>query len=140
MLQSIIIFAVMNLKFNLDALGIATSMACAIHCALLPLFLQSLPLFGVEIIDNAAFEYFMIALAAGIGTYALYHGWKKHHHKKMPLLIFFAGVVCLIGKQVFHEQQLFFLVPAVIFIVWAHYYNYRLCRKANHCHAHDCAH
>jgi len=38
-------------------------LACAIHCALLPLILTSLPLFGVELIDNIAFEYGMIVLA-----------------------------------------------------------------------------
>jgi hypothetical protein len=42
----------MSKKINWDALGIATSLACAIHCALLPLFLSSLPLFGVNIIEN----------------------------------------------------------------------------------------
>ena len=33
----------MRLKINWDALGIATSLACAIHCAVLPLLLTSLP-------------------------------------------------------------------------------------------------
>jgi hypothetical protein len=48
---------------NWDALGIATSLACAIHCAILPLILSSLPLFGINIVDNIGFEYFMIFLA-----------------------------------------------------------------------------
>ena len=42
----------MKLKINWDALGIGASLACAIHCALLPLFLSSLPLFGTNIINN----------------------------------------------------------------------------------------
>ncbi|MFK9892529.1 MerC domain-containing protein, partial [Escherichia coli] len=45
-----------NFKINWDALGVVTSVACAIHCAVLPLVLTSLPLFGVEIIDNLYFE------------------------------------------------------------------------------------
>ena len=37
-----LIFAVfMKLKINWDALGITTSVACAIHCAILPLFVIS---------------------------------------------------------------------------------------------------
>ncbi|HAL95914.1 MAG TPA: MerC domain-containing protein, partial [Chitinophagaceae bacterium] len=33
----------MRFRINWDALGISASIACAIHCALLPLFLSSLP-------------------------------------------------------------------------------------------------
>jgi hypothetical protein len=53
----------MNFKINWDALGITASLACAIHCAVLPLMLTSLPLFGINIIHNAIFEYSMIGLA-----------------------------------------------------------------------------
>ena len=61
-------FAVrMKLKINWDALGISASLACAIHCALLPLFMTSLPLFGVNIIHNPLFEALMILLALAIG-------------------------------------------------------------------------
>ncbi|MCH5600168.1 MerC family mercury resistance protein [Niabella ginsengisoli] len=34
----------MKNRFNWDALGITTSILCAIHCAVLPLFLVALPL------------------------------------------------------------------------------------------------
>ena len=52
-----------NFKMNWDALGISASIACAIHCAILPLFLTSLPVFGIEIINNELFEISMIVLA-----------------------------------------------------------------------------
>ncbi|MEI9943707.1 MAG: MerC domain-containing protein [Chitinophagaceae bacterium] len=74
----------MKFRINWDALGITASVACAIHCALLPLFLSSLPLFGVNIIHNLAFEAGMVLLAFCIGTYSFYHGYKKHHHSFMP--------------------------------------------------------
>ena len=45
----------MATKINWDIMGIATSVACAIHCALLPLLLTSLPLFGINIIHNIVF-------------------------------------------------------------------------------------
>lgn len=128
------------MKINWDALGITASLACAIHCALLPLFLTSLPLFGVEIIDNATFEYIMIGIAALIGMYSLYHGWKSHHHQFIPLIIFLLGITFLFAKQIWHHHQHIFLVPAVILIVYAHYRNFTLCKKANHCHSSDCNH
>jgi hypothetical protein len=70
----------MNAKINWDAIGVTTSLACAIHCAVLPLFLSSLPLFGIDIIENHGFEYLMILIAFAVGAYSLYHGRKKHHH------------------------------------------------------------
>ena len=130
----------MGLKINWDALGITTSLACAIHCAVLPLVLTSLPLFGINIIENVSFEYFMIFLAMGIGTVALLHGYRKHHHRLLPWLIFLAGVALLFAKQYWHKYQPWLLVPAVVAIVTAHYLNYRFCKKANHCHTGDCDH
>jgi hypothetical protein len=119
----------MEAKYNWDAIGIATSIACAIHCAMLPLMMSSLPLFGVNIIHNAFFEWGMIALAFAVGSYALFHGYVKHHRSLVPVLIFSAGFVFLVLKQFFHQVENWLLVPAVILIISAHYYNYRLCHK-----------
>jgi len=94
-----------GLKINWDALGITTSLACAIHCALLPLFLSSLPLFGINIIHNLSFELGMIFLAFCIGSYSLYHGYKKHHHSFRPLLLFTLGIALLVTKQIWHQWE-----------------------------------
>src|SRR5436305_859764 len=99
-------------KINLDAIGISASLLCAIHCAVLPLFLTSLPLFGLEILHNKLFEYSMIAFAGLVGSYALFHGWKKHHHKSLPLIIFLTGLCFLVVKEVFISEELLFLIPA----------------------------
>jgi len=128
----------MKIKLNWDAVGITTSVACAIHCAILPLILSSLPVLGINIIDNPAFEYFMILLAFAIGAGALYHGYKKHHHRLLPMGLFTAGMLLLLGKQVFHEWHLFLLVPAVTAIISAHFVNFRFCRAHAHGHREDC--
>lgn len=127
-------------KINYDALGIAASIACAIHCAVLPLIMSSLPILGINIINNFWFEIFMIVLAMGIGLHSLTHGFKKHHHRVLPIIVFVIGISLLLVKQIFHQYQLLFLVPAVILIVSAHFMNYRQCRIADHCHAEDCKH
>lgn len=120
-------------KINWDALGIATSLACAIHCAILPLMLGSLPIMGINLVNNEGFEYFMIFLAFGIGTYSLWHGFRRHHHSFLPLAIFFSGITLLVAKQVWHNWQLLLLPLAVVFIIAAHVLNYRSCRI--HAHA-----
>ena len=130
----------MKFKINWDAFGIAASVACAIHCAVLPLILSSLPLFGVNIIENQGFEFIMIALAFVVGVYSLYHGRKKHHHSYYPMLLFAAGISLLFIKSMLHSHNLMLLLPAVSLVVIAHYVNYKLCRVHNHAHADDCNH
>jgi uncharacterized membrane protein YoaK (UPF0700 family) len=130
----------MKFKINWDAFGIAASVACAIHCAVLPLILSSLPLFGINIIENQGFEFIMIALAFIVGVYSLYHGRKKHHHSFYPMLLFAAGISLLFIKSMLHSHSLMLLLPAVSLVVIAHYLNYKLCRVHNHAHADDCNH
>jgi hypothetical protein len=120
----------MALKINWDGLGIATSIACAIHCIVLPLALTSLPLFGVNIIHNIFFEWGMIAAAFFIGVYALLHGYKTHHQNKLPVLLFCIGFILLCTKQFFLPIENYFVLPAVAFIISAHVTNYKLCRKS----------
>ena len=130
----------MRYRINWDWLGIGASVICAIHCALLPLLLTSLPLFGINIIHHLGFELGMIALALVIGSYSMYHGYKKHHHRLTPWLLFLLGGGFLVLKQLFPDYQLLLLVPAGALIIYAHLLNVRSCRSHNHAHADDCRH
>ena len=130
----------MRFRINWDALGISASLACAIHCAILPLLLSSLPLLGINIIDNKWFEYVMIVITVVIGMYSLWHGYKKHHHRFLPLIAFLIGVLFLFAKQIWHNQQIIFLSIALLLIIYAHLTNFRLCRVHNHAHSDDCNH
>jgi len=130
----------MKNRINLDLLGIGTSVACAVHCALLPLFLTSLPLFGINIIHNTTFEISMILLAFAIGAFSLHHGYRKHHHSLLPLLLFTNGIILLALKQFFIEFEYWLLIPAVALIIIAHLLNFRFCRVHNHAHSDDCNH
>jgi hypothetical protein len=127
-------------RINWDAAGIVTTVACAIHCAVLPLVLGSLPILGMNIVDNMAFEYFMIFLAFCIGTYSLWHGYRKHHHNITPVLVFAIGIAFLVAKQLFHHVQYYLLPFAIVFIISAHLLNYKACRIHNHAHSDDCNH
>lgn len=120
----------MNIKLNWDAFGIVTSIACAIHCALLPVIISSLPVFGINIVHNLSFEWGMIGLAFVVGSYSLYHGYIKHHRSLAPALIFSFGFVFLVLKQFIVQHDIMLLMIAVSFIISAHFYNYRLCHRS----------
>jgi MerC mercury resistance protein len=121
---------IMNIKLNWDALGIGTSILCAIHCALLPVLMSTLPVFGINIIHNLFFEWGMIALAFAVGSYSLFHGYLKHHRSLVPVLIFSFGFLFLVLKQFFTQYEIPFLIIAVVLIISAHFYNYRLCHRS----------
>ncbi|RYY61824.1 MAG: MerC domain-containing protein [Chitinophagaceae bacterium] len=130
----------MKFRINWDALGITASVACAIHCAVLPLFFSALPLFGINIIHNVAFEAGMVALAFGIGAWSLFHGYRKHHHRLLPMILFILGITLLVIKLFFSHWETWLLIPAVICIISAHFLNYQACRVHDHGHEADCDH
>jgi tetrahydromethanopterin S-methyltransferase subunit C len=120
----------MKIKINWDGLGIITSIACAIHCVVLPLAFTSISLFGVNIVENSLFEWGMIALAFFVGVYSLLHGYKTHHQNKLPLILFSIGFLFLIAKQFWRENEIVFVLPAVVFIILAHVNNFLQSRKS----------
>ena len=75
-----------------------------------------------------------------IRTGSLYHGYKKHHHRFLPIGLFTLGMLLLLGKQLWHQAHLLLLFPAVTAIISAHFVNFRLCRSHNHAHSDDCNH
>lgn len=118
------------MRINWDFFGIVTSIACAVHCAILPLLISSLPVFGINIINNSPFEWLMITAAFVIGSIAVLHGYSSHHKSLVPFYLFTTGFIFLVIKQLFHGQEFLFLAPAVFFILYAHFLNYRYCRQA----------
>ena len=120
----------MLMKLNWDILGAASSISCAIHCALLPIVMTSLTLFGVNIIHNQWFEWGMIFLAFFVGAYSLLHGFVKHHQSFIPVLVFCAGALFLVLKQLLPMYEYLFLTIAVVLILYAHSRNYLLCKKS----------
>jgi len=128
------------IKINWDRLGIAASLACAIHCAVVPLFFTSLPLFGVNLVQDKAFEFFMIGVAFVIGVMALRHGFRWHHHRYIPILMFTMGIGFLVAKEIVPGHPLWMVISAVVLIVGAHFFNYRLFRNADHSQCSECNH
>ena len=120
-------------RINPDFMGIATSVACAIHCAFLPLVISSLPVFGINIINNSPFEWMMIVIAFIVGYFALIHGYQRHHKNMKPLLVFTSGFIFLILKQFFYKYEFHFLAPAVSLILYAHFLNFRYCAHFRAC-------
>jgi MerC mercury resistance protein len=118
----------MKFKINTDMLGVGASVACAIHCAILPLFVSGLSIFGVNIIHNFWFESGMILLAFVVGMFSLRHGFLRHHRNSLPFLLFAGGMVFLLAKQFWQVYELILLPFAVVLVISAHFFNFRYSR------------
>ncbi|WP_127127124.1 MerC domain-containing protein [Pseudoflavitalea rhizosphaerae] len=118
------------MKISYDHLGIFTSVLCAIHCTVLPLLVSSLPFLGIDIMESAAVEWGMIALAFVFGYFSLNHGYRRHHHRVLPSLLFCSGFLLLIVNQLTEEAYLMFCIPAAaVLIITAHVTNIVFTRR-----------
>ena len=78
-----------------DFIGSSASLLCALHCAALPLLLSLAPLAGLGFLRNPWIEYSVILLSLSIASYALMHGYRRHHQPRA--LVWVAVGFVLIG-------------------------------------------
>ena len=130
----------MRLHINWDTLGFSASLICAIHCAIFPLLINSLPLLGIGFLSNIYFEAALLLIAILIGGTSLWHGYRKHHHRIVPLLFFSGGMGLFILNHLVSQYTYFLVITSTILIALAYFMNWQFCRQAKHCHASDCNH
>jgi len=123
---------------NLDSLGITASVLCAIHCAMVPLLITFLPLWGLSFLANEWVEISMISISLLLGIWSLGTSFKKNHDKISPIFILIAGF----GLIAFgHFSGNDFLEPIIIpiggiVIATAHLVNLKLLKSCNIKHRH----
>ena len=125
-----------------DWLGIAASMACAVHCVLVPTLLVTGTILPASMLANESFHLAMIGLILPAALIAFGIGCWRHKDRWVLAL----GVIGLTGivmsATVLHDltgeagERIGTLISAAILIL-AHWRNYQLCRSAD-C-AHECA-
>ncbi len=85
-----------------DWLGVAASVACAIHCAAMPLVVSFLPLLGLDFLAEPAFHQWMVAVCVAIAIVAFIPGWGRHR-RCAPGAIAVVGLA-LISAGAFSEH------------------------------------
>lgn len=73
--------------------GLILSVACVIHCMLMPVLLASLPDSGLSCLSHPYVHQFLALLGVGLGLWTLIPGWRRH--QRHPVLIL-AGVGLLV--------------------------------------------
>ncbi len=120
-------------KSILDRIGIGASLACAVHCILFPLLFTTLPLFGFEVMHNWKIEVLLIFVSFVIGNWALYHGYKKHHHRFWILPAFLIGLSLVIAGNFMIKEWLDMLLKffGAGLIIVAHIFNLKYNKRCS---------
>jgi len=116
----------------LDQLGITTSVACAIHCAALPFFITTLPLWGLEFLAHSWVELSMICLSLIIGIFSLVSSYPKHK-KIVPVFVLIIGFSLIAtGHYTLESLEAVFIPMGGFTIAAAHYLNWKYSRNCSH--------
>jgi hypothetical protein len=117
---------------QLDQLGIGASIACAIHCAVLPIVVTSLPLIGLEFLANTWVEIIMIFVSALIGTWSIAGSYAKHKKGLPTVLLIFGFLQIAIGHFAWHEMEAMLIPVGGFTIAAAHFINWKYIRICGH--------
>lgn len=124
-------------RIDLDKAGATASLACAVHCALMPLIVTLLPLLGLGFLADERTEWALLGASALLGSSSLCLGYREHR-KRPALLILSLGLTALVLGRVLEERH--FEAAGVAGVVLggctvaaAHFLNRRLCRACRIC-------
>ena len=85
-----------------EQISVFLSLACAIHCMLTPILVVLMPVASVYLEKYHWIDTVIILSVIVLGTSSLYHGYKLHHQKIVPVALFAFGVFFLIFGTILH--------------------------------------
>jgi hypothetical protein len=114
-----------------DAIGIGASLACAIHCVLLPVIFTTLTLFDIDILKNVMLEVLTIVVSMSIGGWAIWKGYKRVHGQKSVVVYFGIGLTLMIAANFIHGSafEMGLKLIGATLLITAHIKNWRGCRN-----------
>ncbi len=111
---------------KLDAMGIALSGLCAVHCAALPVLMLAMPMVG-----SHEFETALRWILGGLGAVIVGAGAFNHRNfRALPLLAVALVLLSLCGQHEHGALELWLSLAASAFLISAHLLNTAACRAA----------
>lgn len=132
------------IKYKLwwDRLGIALSIACLVHCLVLPFVIVALPLVAAQWLDTSTFHTAMALALMPVALLAVVPGLRMHG--RISVAAAMAAGLSLLSTAAFagedllsHEWQIVLTVAGGAILVAAHAVNLALCRACPACATHD---
>lgn len=121
-----------------DAIGVGASLACAVHCVLLPVIFTTLTLFDIDILKNVYLEVLTVLVSMSIGGWAIWKGYKRLHGQRSVLVYFAVGLILMISGNFIHGSvaEMGLKLVGATLLITAHIKNWRGCRNCE-VHSHS---
>lgn len=120
----------------LDRYGMALSIGCAIHCAVLPIAMSLLAASGLAWIAGPEFEWSILACTFTLGSWRLGKSFRQHR-RPIALILFALGLVSFAAAKMewasIPNSEAVFMVLGGSLVAFAHFRNLRICSC---CHGH----
>ena len=111
-------------RSSLDTVGATTSFVCAVHCAIVALFLGAAP--AVSILAASWIDWVFLAISAVVGLASLIPGYRQHSNRQ-PLVLFVLGMSLLLALRLLRVQpsigEASVVIAAASCLIAAHWIN-----------------
>ncbi len=77
-----------------DVIGVVASIACAIHCAVMPLIVGFLPAMGLSFLADDSFHKVMVGVCSLLAVSAFIPGLRRHG-RRLPIIVAIVGLVMI---------------------------------------------
>ncbi len=118
---------------RLDHFGIGVAVLCAIHCALLPVIITMLPMFGLRFLAHPLLEMGIIMLSLIIALASLGKSWRVHRRWLPSAIVIIGFVLILTGHfDATEATEWIFLTAGSTLVAAAHLVNWRYTQRCTH--------
>jgi cytochrome c biogenesis factor len=123
-----------RMQMLMDRTAIALSIACAIHCLLLPVIVVMLPAIATTSVGSESFHRLLLWFVFPTSVLAVGQGCRRHKDRTVITFVFL-GLGLLLGTAIFgheflnEEGERLATVLGATLLAFGHVCNYRLCRK-----------
>ena len=120
----------------IDRTGITLSLACGVHCALVPFVIGAAAVLPAQWLFSEATEFWLFTGSVAVALSSLLSSyWLKHRRRRC--LVFLVPGLTVLGLMLFgsisEELEPWIVVGGALSIAVAHFANIRLCRQCVHC-------
>ena len=121
---------------NLDKAGAVLSVACALHCVLMPLGIGLLASSGLHWIADTRVEYTILASTVVVACFSLITAYRQRHRKRRCLAMFLLGLSGIFSGHAFapgETMEAAAVTAGAALIFAAHLSNAWLCKQCGSC-------